>query len=73
MAADGPGVDVFAVGDRLREHGWHLDRQTPPDSLHATVSQGNAATMDAYLADLAAAVAAQGRTTDRTTSYATLE
>jgi sphinganine-1-phosphate aldolase len=73
MAADGPGVDVFAVGDRLRERGWHLDRQTPPDSLHATVSQGNAATMDAYLADLAAAVAAQDRTTDRTTSYATLE
>ena len=73
MAADGPGVDVFAVGDALAARGWHLDRQTPPDSLHATVSQGNAATMDAYLADLAAAVAAQATTADRSTSYATLE
>jgi glutamate/tyrosine decarboxylase-like PLP-dependent enzyme len=73
MAADGPGIDVFAVGDVLRAAGWHLDRQAPPDSLHATVSQGNAATMDDYLTDLAAAVAAQGRTADRSTSYATLE
>ena len=37
----------------LHGRGWHLDRQGPPDSLHATVSQGNAATMDAFLADLA--------------------
>ena len=37
----------------LHDRGWHLDRQGPPDSLHATVSQGNAATMDAFLADLA--------------------
>ena len=42
MAAEGPDVDVFAVGDLLRARGWHLDRQAPPDSLHATVSQGNA-------------------------------
>ena len=47
MAADGPDVDVFAVGDLLRARGWYLDRQAPPDSLHATVSQGNAATIDA--------------------------
>jgi glutamate/tyrosine decarboxylase-like PLP-dependent enzyme len=73
MAADDPAVDVFAVGDDLQARGWHLDRQTPPDSLHATVSQGNAATMDAYLRDLAAAVRGHTRTADRTTSYATLE
>lgn len=73
MAGEGTDVDVFAVGDGLKDKGWHLDRQTPPDSLHATVSQGNAATMDDYLADLADAVAAQRRTADRSTSYATLE
>lgn len=73
MAADRATVDVFAVGDTLKARGWHLDRQSPPDSLHATVSQGNSATMDAYVADLAAAVAAQTRTVDRSTSYATLE
>ena len=73
MAAATPGVDVFAVGDALLAKGWYLDRQAPPDSLHATVSQHNAATMDEYLADLATAVAAQGRTADRSTNYATLE
>jgi len=73
MAADGPDVDVFAVGDLLRERGWYLDRQAPPDSLHATVSQGNAATIDEYLADLATAVAAHTRTIDRAATYGTLE
>jgi glutamate/tyrosine decarboxylase-like PLP-dependent enzyme len=73
MAADGPDVDVFAVGDALRARGWHLDRQGPPDTLHATVSQGNAPTMDTYLADLAAAVAEHGTTADRSSTYATLE
>ena len=44
------------------------------DSLHATVSQANAATMDAYLADLATAVtAATSPAADRSTTYATLE
>ena len=73
MAADGPDVDVFAVGDRCASAGWHLDRQAPPDSLHATVSQGNAATMDEYLADLASAVAAHTSTADRSATYGTLE
>jgi len=68
-----PGLDVFAVGDLLHDRGWHLDRQRPPDSLHATVSQGNAATMDAFLADLATAVATATTTPDRSAPYATLE
>ncbi len=73
MAAEDPEVDVFAVGDLLRARGWHLDRQGPPDSLHATVSQGNASTIDLYLADLASAVAAHTRTVDRSAMYGTLE
>ena len=68
-------VDVFAVGDALLERGWHLDRQKPPDSLHATVSAGNAPAMAGFLADVAAAGAEVGgtRLVDRSTSYATLE
>ena len=68
-------LDVFAVGDALLARGWHLDRQKPPDSLHATVSAGNANVIDDFLADLAASVAAVGgtRLEDRSTSYATLE
>jgi glutamate/tyrosine decarboxylase-like PLP-dependent enzyme len=73
-AAEHP-LDVFALGDALAARGWYLDRQGPPDSLHATVSAGNAAVMDLYLADLAACVdEVLGRTAaDRSTSYATLE
>ena len=73
-AADG-AIDVFALGDALQQRGWFLDRQGPPDSLHATVSAGNAAVIDDFLADLRACVDEVGaaRTDDRSTNYATLE
>ena len=56
---DGSGaVDTFALGDALAERGgWFFDRQTPPDSLHATVHAGHAAVIDELCADLAACVA----------------
>jgi sphinganine-1-phosphate aldolase len=77
MAADPKGVpiDVFALGDALRARGWFHDRQTPPDSLHSTVSNTNTGVIDHYLEDLAACVAeVRGRRTDdRSTQYATLE
>lgn len=68
-------LDVFALADELATRGWFQDRQTPPDSLHSTVSAGNAPVVDDYLADLADAVATIGATStdDRSTSYATLE
>jgi sphinganine-1-phosphate aldolase len=75
--ADGyeDALDVFAVGDALLTRGWHLDRQKPPDSLHATVSAGNAPVIEDFLADLATCVEEVGgtRLADRSTSYATLE
>ena len=68
-------LDVFAVGDALARRGWYLDRQHRPDSLHGTVSAGNAPVADDFLADLAASVTETlgDRTDDRSTSYATLE
>jgi len=69
-------LDAFAVGDALAARGgWFFDRQGPPDSLHGTVSAGNAAVVDEFLADLAAVGdAARGaRADDRSTNYATLE
>ncbi|GIU88080.1 MAG: aspartate aminotransferase family protein [Acidimicrobiia bacterium] len=68
-------VDVFALGDALARRGWFHDRQSPPDSLHATVSAGNAPVVDEYLADLAACVdeVLGTRAADRRTDYATLE
>ncbi len=68
-------LDVFAVGDALQARGWFHDRQQPPDSLHATVSAGNAPVIEDYLRDLVECVAEVGgtRLADRSTSYATLE
>ena len=52
-----------------------LGGKKPPDSLHSTVSAGNAPVIEQYLADLAECVTEVGgtRLTDRSTSYATLE
>lgn len=68
-------VDVFALGDALLKRGWFHDRQTPPDSLHSTVSNSNTGVMDHYLRDLGDAVneIAGISTADRSTNYATLE
>jgi glutamate/tyrosine decarboxylase-like PLP-dependent enzyme len=76
FAMTGDGIDAFELGDALHARGgWHLDRQGPPDSLHATVSAGNAAVADEFVADLRACVAEIGatRADDRTTKYATME
>ena len=63
------------VGDALRARGWYLDRQGPPDSLHATVSNANVGVIDDYLVDLAAVRRRGGpaRHGDRATNYATLD
>jgi glutamate/tyrosine decarboxylase-like PLP-dependent enzyme len=68
-------VDIFAVGDALQRRGWFHDRQKPPDTLHATVSAGNAPVIEDYLRDLAASVeeVLGQRVDDRSTNYATLE
>jgi glutamate/tyrosine decarboxylase-like PLP-dependent enzyme len=69
------GVDVFAVHEEVERRGWHLDRQGPPESLHATCMPVHAAVIDEFLADLQAAVDLVGaaRPSDRGTSYAKLE
>jgi sphinganine-1-phosphate aldolase len=75
FASEGDAIDVFALGDALLRRGWFHDRQGPPDTLHSTVSAGNAPVMDEWLRDLRECVAEVGVTAaaDRSTSYATLE
>ena len=70
-ARDAEALDIFAVGERLAVDGWYLDRQNRPDSLHATVHAGSAATVGALVADLRRAVATVGstRTESRDTTY----
>jgi sphinganine-1-phosphate aldolase len=48
------GPDTFALGDALASRGgWFFDRQSPPDSLHATGhATGHAAVIDELVADL---------------------
>jgi glutamate/tyrosine decarboxylase-like PLP-dependent enzyme len=53
-------LDIFAVGERLAAEGWYLDRQNRPDSLHATVHAGSAATVPALVTDLGRAVRTVG-------------
>jgi len=74
----GPGgeLDVFALGDALLARGgWFHDRQTPPDSLHSTVSAGNAPVIEEWARDLAACAEqlAGRRAADRSAVYATLD
>jgi glutamate/tyrosine decarboxylase-like PLP-dependent enzyme len=68
-------IDVFALGDELARCGWHHDRQSPPESLHATVSAGNERAVDDWIADLTAAVekVAGTTTSDRGTNYSTVD
>jgi glutamate/tyrosine decarboxylase-like PLP-dependent enzyme len=70
-ARDPATLDVFAVGERLAAEGWYLDRQSRPDSLHATVHAGSAATVPSLVRDLRHAVKATGaaRTENRSTTY----
>jgi glutamate/tyrosine decarboxylase-like PLP-dependent enzyme len=75
LAITSDDLDVFALGDALLARGWHLDRQTPPDSLHATISAGNAPVIEEFLADVRHCATELGaaRAADRTTNYAGLE
>jgi glutamate/tyrosine decarboxylase-like PLP-dependent enzyme len=70
-AKDPGALDIFAVGERLAAEGWYLDRQNRPDSLHATVHAGSAATVPFLVEDLRRAVTAVGkeRTENRSTTY----
>ena len=52
------GVDIGAVADVMEDRGWHLDRQQ--GGLHAIISPSHVEAADAFLADLATAVASHG-------------
>jgi sphinganine-1-phosphate aldolase len=69
-------VDTFALGDALAERGgWFFDRQSPPDSLHATVHAGHRSVIGELCADLTAVtgelLASGKRAEDRSTTYGT--
>ncbi|MBR6779741.1 MAG: hypothetical protein IKM24_01820 [Clostridia bacterium] len=49
-------VSIFAVGDKMQEKGWHIDRLLHPDGLHAMITCSHTDVIDAYLQDLQEAV-----------------
>ena len=57
MAIASDKLDVYEIGDEMTLRGWHLDRQQFPPSLHLTVNYAHAHSADAFLRDLAEAVA----------------
>lgn len=52
------GIDIEAVGDRMDERGWNMDRQQ--GGLHVMLSPGHDKVGEAFATDLAASVADQG-------------
>ena len=54
-------LNIYEVGDEMTMRGWHVDRQQFPPSLHMTVNHAHATVADAFLKDLAEAVAAVRR------------
>ncbi len=52
-----PALDIYAVGDRMDARGWQINRLQFPEGLHAMVTAKHLESVDAYLADLRAAVA----------------
>jgi glutamate/tyrosine decarboxylase-like PLP-dependent enzyme len=52
------GIDIGAVADVMEDRGWHLDRQQ--GGLHAIISPSHVEAADAFLSDLAEAVASRG-------------
>jgi len=57
MAIASDKLDVYEIGDEMTVRGWHLDRQQFPPSLHLTINYAHAHSADAFLRDLAEAVA----------------
>ena len=51
------GFEVFAVADELAKHGWYVDKQGPPDSLHCTVNAVHHEVIEEFIIDLGDAVA----------------
>lgn len=66
-AAPGSGVDTGGVGDVMDDRGWNLDRQQ--GGLHVMVSPYHVHMVDAFVADLADAVAGHGASRGKAASY----
>ena len=53
-----PDLNIYAVADQMDARGWQVNRNQSPPGIHAMVTAQHLAVVDAYLSDLAEAVAA---------------
>ena len=49
-------LNVYALGERMKEFRWYIDSQHLPSCLHMTVSPAHASIIEPFLADLRKAV-----------------
>ena len=71
-----PAVPAHAVADALAVRGWWVDRQSPPPTLHMTVSAHHDKVVDDFVAALRASVAdvrASNATDGSSGAYGTVE
>jgi glutamate/tyrosine decarboxylase-like PLP-dependent enzyme len=56
FAFDSDEVNVFTLGEKMDERGWHLDRNQFPSALHMMVTPAHANVTERLVADLKAAM-----------------
>jgi glutamate/tyrosine decarboxylase-like PLP-dependent enzyme len=69
LATRSDTVDLYAVADVLDDRGWNVNRNTDPRGLHVMLSPAHAAVADAFVADLADAVAHHGESRGKAARY----
>jgi glutamate/tyrosine decarboxylase-like PLP-dependent enzyme len=69
LATRSDTVDLYAVADVLDDRGWNVNRNTDPRGLHVMLSPAHAAVADAFVADLADAVAHHGESRGKEARY----
>jgi glutamate/tyrosine decarboxylase-like PLP-dependent enzyme len=69
LATRSDTVDLYAVADVLDDRGWNVNRNTDPRGLHVMLSPAHAAVADAFVADLADAVAHHGESLGKEARY----
>jgi sphinganine-1-phosphate aldolase len=56
FAIGSDGLNIFALGEKMKEYRWYIDSQHLPPCLHMTISPIHAAIVEPFLADLRTAV-----------------
>jgi glutamate/tyrosine decarboxylase-like PLP-dependent enzyme len=56
FAFDSDEVNVFTLGEKMDERGWHLDRNQFPSALHMMVTPAHASVTERLIEDLRAAM-----------------